>query len=67
MAKSQIEEFVENAAAEVASDFDIVARHYGMTVEEFESLVGAFRRQVEDGIRAARVRLLERLEGKGGE
>ena len=62
MAKSQIETFIEMSAAGVACDFDTVARHYGMTLDEFEHLAGAFRCGVENGIRAARVRLLNRIE-----
>ena len=66
MAESQIGNLIEQSADRAGGDFYLAALYHGMTLEEFEALVGAFRREVEDGIRAARVRLLERLEGKGG-
>ena len=66
MGKSQCSEVIERSATRAGSDFNYAAIYYGMTLEEFEGLVGAFRREVEDGIRAARVRLLERIERKGG-
>jgi len=65
MAESSIGKLMREAAYFAGGFFYLAAVHHGMTLEEFEGLVGAFRREVEDGIRAARVRLLERLEGKG--
>lgn len=62
---SEAERFVRQTAATVAADWHLVAGIVGLTAAEFEALAGVFRREVEDGIRAARVRLLCRLEGKG--
>jgi hypothetical protein len=66
MSKSPVSEMIEESADRAGGDFYRAAIYVGMTMEEFEGLVGTFRRGVEDGIRAARVRLLERIEGKGG-
>jgi hypothetical protein len=65
MAKSQIDQFVESIVGRFAGDLWAVVIHHGMSLDEYERHVGTVRRGVEDGIRAARVRLLERLEGKG--
>lgn len=64
---SEPERYIRQAAAVAGGDFWAVAGTVGMTVGEYEALVALFRREVEDAIRAGRVRLLERITGwKGG-
>ena len=65
MAESQIGNLIEQSADRAGGDFYRAAIYVGMTMEEFEGLVGTFRRGVEDGIRAARIRLMKELARKG--
>ena len=65
MAESQIDQFVESIVVEVGRGLWAVVIHHGMTLDEYERLVGAVRRGVEDEIRMARVALMGRLERKG--
>ena len=67
MAKSQIDQFVENIVARAAGDLWAVALHSGMSLEEYERHVGVIRRGVEDGVRENRVRLLEMIGRKEGD
>ena len=65
MAKKTVSEMIEESADRAGGDFYRAAIYVGMTMEEFEGLVGTFRRGVEEGIRAARIRLMKELTRKG--
>lgn len=66
MPSEEVKRFIGRTAAGVAADWWTVSVYSGMTVEEYEALVAGFRRDVEDGIRAGRVRLLEQIQQRKG-